>query len=371
MPEESLVERCKVTWEQTWGQTFAEYEQEGDLPDTIEDEDLRSAIHTSINSRTKTYRYVLPTQLISKYTDPELDAKCIQAKRGGPGAFDARSVAHDVIVPFDRAHHNVLGGSPEPYVNNPLRVEEISQAPKFRDKQKDKEGWDNLHLVLDTVQGTNSPDLTMRVLRQAQIEIARRLSEVHIVYPAPRRVSIKRVKEIREQYISTPSGGDRPQAIATALFRVIGRYFGLFTEVRRAKTTAADAASGQIADIECLDEQSGLVLAIEVKDVKLEISHIEEKLPRVREQSVSDLFFLVREGIEEDQYEAVQDTVRDEFSSGHNIYIFDLVAFADVVLSLVGEQGRGEFLREVGAVLDEYASPLSSRREWASLLRQA
>lgn len=56
MPEESLVERCRATWEQTWSQTFAEYEQEGDLPDAIEDEDLRSAIHTSINSRTKTYR---------------------------------------------------------------------------------------------------------------------------------------------------------------------------------------------------------------------------------------------------------------------------------------------------------------------------
>jgi hypothetical protein len=84
---------------------------------TISDEvpqSIRDAIIRSINSKTKTYRYVLPTQLLAKATDSALDCRTIQANAQMIGAFDARSVCQDVIVPFDRATESVLGGSAEP-----------------------------------------------------------------------------------------------------------------------------------------------------------------------------------------------------------------------------------------------------------------
>ncbi len=73
-------------------------------------EELLTAVQACVNSKTKTFRYVLPTQLVSKVADPSIDARSVQAAWGKPGSFDARSVAHEVIVPFDREQHNVLGG---------------------------------------------------------------------------------------------------------------------------------------------------------------------------------------------------------------------------------------------------------------------
>ena len=113
------------------------------LKDWLSNPKLLEAVNLSTNSPTKTYRYVLPTQVLSKLADSSLDSRCLQASRGGYGAFDARTVAHEVIVPFDQQNENVLGGSQEPYVSNPLRVSEVSAIN--RGAQKNKLGWDQLY----------------------------------------------------------------------------------------------------------------------------------------------------------------------------------------------------------------------------------
>ena len=72
--------------------------------------------------------------------DPSRDAHSLQAGYDVADSFDARTIAHDVIVPFDRANQRVLGGSPEPYVNNPLRVPAVTA--EYRSAQKHKDEWD-------------------------------------------------------------------------------------------------------------------------------------------------------------------------------------------------------------------------------------
>ena len=106
------------------------------LKDWLSNPKLLEAVNLSTNSPTKTYRYVLPTQVLSKLADSSLDSRCLQASRGGYGAFDARTVAHEVIVPFDQQNENVLGGSQEPYVSNPLRVSEVSAINRGAQKNK-------------------------------------------------------------------------------------------------------------------------------------------------------------------------------------------------------------------------------------------
>jgi hypothetical protein len=368
MAEElTLEERCKSLWESTWKSVEDEFDRLGSFTNTVLDDSLLLSIRECVNSQTKTYRYVLPTQLIAKYSDPSIDARCVQVQRGGKGAFDARSIAQNVIVPFDRTHYNVLGGSPEPYVNNPLRVPEISLDEKILAQQKDKRGWRNLFLVLNEVENHNQIEFTSAVLRQVQIEIAIRLTRTLFEYPTPRRLSLDKTLEILSRFLSTPSGGDRAQAIATALFQTIGSRFHLFSEVRRSKTNAADTGTGQVADIECLDQDGSVVLAVEVKDVNLVINHITDRLGRMRAQNVAELIFLVREGIMHDHRSKVKELVEREFTSGQNIYIFDLLEFAKALLALLGERGRRDFLVSIGGILDRYASSLILQRNVAQL----
>jgi hypothetical protein len=366
--DDTLAIRAADTLERTWRDVLRQHKATDTPRPVIRDPAVADAIARSVNSKTKTYRYVLPTQLLAKVVDPSLDSRCLQLARGGKGAFDARSLCHKIIVPFDKANHNVLGGSGEPYASNPVRIPEISRA--HRSQQKNEEGWDDLCLVLDEVEKRQSPGFTKSVFLFVMEQVFLRLGDTVISYPLPRRVSKQRSQWVIAEFLADPSGGDRPLAVASALFATIGARFFLFRDIKRAKITAADAPSGMVADIECLDKSGRIVLAVEVKDRALTVSHIQDKLPGLRSRQVSEIFFLAEKGVKPTDESKVEALVEREFSTGQNIYIFTVQSLADVLLALVGEDGRTQFLRLVGEHLDNYGSATLHRKRWAELLAQ-
>lgn len=75
----------------------------------------------------KTYRYILFTALLAKSTNENIDILSLQAKDDSSGAYDARSLCHKVVVPFERDFiPHSLGDSNEPYLNKPARFERLS-----------------------------------------------------------------------------------------------------------------------------------------------------------------------------------------------------------------------------------------------------
>ncbi len=365
MSDQNLANTGREALAQSWSEVSALAES-GPLQNVLDDEQLVAAIRSSVNSPTKTYRYVLPAQVLAKVVDPSLDCRCLQASRGGPGAFDARSFAHDVIVPFDRANHNVLGGSEEPYVSKPLREPEVTAA--HRRSKKNKPGWDQLAHVLQEVENRGDPEFTRCVLRQILVEIHARLAGAHVVYPVPRRISLERALALIDTFFEERSGGDRFQAVLAALFVALGRQFNIFSNVRRERVNAADAASGQIADIECLTESGDIVFAVEAKDRQLSITQLQDKIPGLREHQVTEAFFVAAKGMAAQDAAAIQETVDREFISGQNIYVTEFHPLARVVMALIGEAGRRSFLEQVGRQLDEFCD-IQHRRAWAGLLR--
>ena len=361
----SLVEAAAATLQEIWASVLSAAE-DGPPSDAIEEDDgeLLESIRLSVNSNTKTYRYVLPTQLLAKASDPALDCRSLQAGADRTGSFDARTIAHQVIVPFDQANDRVLGGSPEPYVNNPVRVSEVSE--RHRNPQKNKRGWDHLCRVLEVVESAQDEDFTKTVLRQVTIEIYRRLSEVRVAYPTPRRISLSGCMRLIDEYLAETSGGDRLLALSSALFAVIGRKFHLFSRVERASITASDASTGMLADLECSTEDGTIVLVVEVKDRILTVSQMMGKVANMREKQVSEIFFVAQQGVEDQ--EQVDSLIESEFVSGQNIYVMSLSRLAEVSLALLGEEGRREFLLGVGSQLDDHRSDIRHRRRWSELL---
>lgn len=364
MPQDIVAEASAIL-NRVWSE-IQDLAEQGQLQDCLQDSSLIRSIHAAINSSTKSYRYVLPTQIVAKIADPSLDSRCLQVQRGGAGAFDARTVAHTVIVRFDQGNENVLGGSSEPYVSNPLRVQEVSV--RYRSKRKDKKDWDHLCKVVEAVEEKQDTAFTESVFKQVLTEIYRRLSEAKVTYPTPIRISLNSSIQLIESFLSQQSGGDRLLALTAALFVVIGRKFQLYSDVRRASITAADSSTGMLADLECISEQNEIVLVVEVKDRELTISQLRSKIPNFRESQISEIFFVAQPGVAPGDEEDVASLIDHEFISGHNIYVADLISLCRVVLALLGEQGRKDFLREVGVQLDKYHSDISHRRAWADLL---
>ena len=119
------VESAKIT-------EYRAYEnaRRGDVPLDCACRDLVDDVleHTHL-----TYKYILVTALTAKATDESVNPLCLQAKSALLGAYDARSICHGVIVPFDMEVLNkALGGSNEPFLNKPARFPELSTSNAVR-----------------------------------------------------------------------------------------------------------------------------------------------------------------------------------------------------------------------------------------------
>jgi len=327
--------------------------------------DVAGAVRRSVNSPTKTYRYVLPTQLLGKLTDPALDCRCVQASSGLAGAFDARSLCHGVIVPFDRANGSVLGGSPEPYANNPLRIPALVR--EHRAAQKNKAGFDDLVAVLEFAQ--RCPEAVPALFGCLLGAVRDRLERIAVTYPVPNRVSLRQTRQALATFLDQRTGGLRLQAVAVALFRRLGEALALFADVRSADVNAADASTGSVADLECLDGSGAVLLAVEVKDRTLTLRHAQDKLPGIRQKGIRELLFLVHGGVDAQERQAVDQLLEREFTTGQNLYVCEFGHFLEACLVLFGERGRREFLAQVGRELDARRADHAHRAAWAAILQ--
>jgi hypothetical protein len=328
------------------------------------DNEIIEAIRRIINCSIKSYRYVPLTQLLAKSVDRTLDCRSIQKEYGGKGAFDARTLAHSVIVEFDRANDNVLGGSPEPYVNNPLRIAGI--LPRFRSAQKNKSGFDDLCTLLEYAE--RNPLKIESLILVTLDTIWDRLQDVVFTYPVPGRISIDDCLSLIQGFLMERTGGVRLEAMSVALFETIGSVLKLFSKVRSSQVNASDVSTGIAADIECLDNEGNVALAVEAKDRTLVLRHISDKMPAIRAKGIGELLFLIQGGIVEEDQLYVADVIEREFVSGQNIYVLELSEFLKTCLVLFGEDGRRQLLAAVGESLDKRKVDLRHRQAWRDSL---
>lgn len=105
---------------------------------------MKALIDLVLDNTHLTFKYVLMTALASKATDSIINPLALQAGSALPGAYDARSVCHGVLVKFEMTElGKALGGSNEPFLNKPARFPHLSKANAVR-KGRDK-------LILDAL----------------------------------------------------------------------------------------------------------------------------------------------------------------------------------------------------------------------------
>lgn len=153
-------------------------------------------------------------------------------------------------------------------------------------------------------------------------------------------------------------------AVATALMKVIGRGFQLFARVESQGVTEADSASGVPGDVLCYDEVDRLTLAVEVKDRNLTLADVRSSTQKVRlsDQPLASFLFAAP-GIQQSEHGAISDAVDRAWGAGLNLYRMDLLDLAASCFTLLDENWRPTFLREVGADLDRRGDHLH-RRAW-------
>ena len=318
------------------------------------------------NSTTVAIRYALVTQLLGKIADSSRNLLTLQLANSGPGAWDARSFATAVVVPWVADNQHVLGTSLEPYASKPLRRERLERAmPNVRDKH----GWPHLVDLLDELDAADHLAL-VAAFRRVLKALVRRLAAQTFGYAIPQRISLPAVSTILAAFLDTPSGGLRPLAVATALLRTIGTAFGLFSHVEGQGINEAAAAGGAPGDVLCYchDDPERLCLVVEVKDIDLTLAHVQSSTRKAKQADVglTSLLFAVP-AVRLSDREDIETLTRREWAAGLNVYTTSVVPLMEATLMLLGDGWRVDLLRAIGAELD-VRQDQSARRAWHDLL---
>ena len=323
-----------------------------------------------VDSKILSIRYACVTQLVGKLADPARDLLCLQKQEiqgTEAGRWDPRSFCTRIIVPWVQENQNVLGTSPDPYVNNPLRRPRLDQGMSGLMYQAE---WEALVELLGNTQNSDDPKSTERLLIRFLRSIARRLQRQTFEYPVPHRVSLDQLVELVNAFLAEPSGGLRPQAIATALFRVLGNALGLFDKVTGQGLNEADAATGTPGDIVCRDAEGSPVLAVEVKDRTISLMDLRTAITKARNSSLRNFLFAAP-GVADSESDEVSSTIAEEWSKGINFHHVSLEALIRTVFVLLDEVWRTRLLTEIGTELDSRGAPLGAREGWRDLLEGA
>ena len=317
-----------------------------------------------VDSDQVTLRYVVVTQLLGKVADHDRSLLCLQAADGEQGAWDARSFCSNVIVPWVFLNHNVLGTSPDPYVNNPARRSRLDvglNALRYREAWEQLADWFS---ALDNCSPTELEDVFRRCLRS----VARRLSRQEFVYPVPNRISLDNTISVLDKFLREPSGGLRPLAITAAVMRILGDALSLFFDVHAQGLNEADRAAGVPGDVICRERDGRIALAVEVKGEKLTIAHLRSSIGKAveAEERLTRLLFAVP-GIVRSDTQAIEAKIEEAWNTGLAIHLVELKTFIHSTFALLSDDLRPRFLREVGAELDR-RGVYRHREAWRQLL---
>lgn len=318
-----------------------------------------------VNSSVLSIRYAILTQMLGKIADANRSLLSLQlGAKGSQGAWDARSFCSAVIVPWVADNHDVLGRSPDPYVNNPLRRQRLDEGTH---KLRNKEEWDALVAFLAPLDTGGRIKLEAAFIRCLE-SVGRRLAAQAFGYQVPIRVSLPQMIRILEEFLAEASGGLRPLVVTVAMMTVLGRAFPLFASVLSQGLNEADSSSGAPGDVMCMDSNGNMVLAIEVKDRALTLADVRSSIQKARASTypLSNLLF-ASPSIQDDDRDAINQNMESAWASGLNISQIDVVDLANATFALLPEEWRPKLLREIGTELDERADH-AHRRAWHDLL---
>ena len=317
-----------------------------------------------VNSEVLSIRYAILTQMLGKIADGRRGLLFLQRLGETPGAWDARSFCSAVIVPWVAENHDVLGKSPDPYVNNPLRRARLDEG---EDQRRNKSEWDALVAFLSPLDPAPRSDLEAAFIRCLE-STARRLSAQSFGYQIPLRVSLPQMLRTLEAFIGESSGGLRPLAVTAAMMAVLGRAFSIFADVSSQGLNEADSSTGAPGDVMCRDGGGRLVLAIEVKDRALTLADVRDSARKARASTdpLSNLLFAAPD-IREDERGEIRGNMETAWASGLNISQIGIVDLAGAAFALLSEEWRPILLREIGTELDGRGDH-RHRRAWHDLL---
>lgn len=237
-----------------------------------------------------TYRYILLTALTAKCADPSINILSLQKKDTSVGAYDARSIAHKVVVPFERQYlHEALGGSNEPFLNKPARFPSLSKDNAVRrgaDRAK-------LEMLVDVLPTFNSQTITIALNTALyMLNSKQSLGNDAVKQEVDTSgLSVVAVSNSLHALNSTSLEGQTlPLSCAILLKRITSTMSGKF-KIEIHKVNQAGSSSKEVEDID-IYKDGKLYYALEAKDKEFSVQDVQHSIEKVAAAGLSSLTFI-------------------------------------------------------------------------------
>lgn len=233
--------------------------------------DVAQRIGDVLNGSQLTYKYILVTNVLAKAVNADIHYRAMQAQSELPGAYNARSLGHQVLVEWEKEHGERLGGSNEPFLNKPARYPSFSMDNAHRSESAHRRLYD---LLTDLEEGTERGEIDpLDALRHTLYEISE-LEPRTVDFESPSGVPFRELRRLLPEYLTESGGGERLAAVTAGVTKAYYRTTeGDDWRVEAEHANVPDEFSSAAGDVEVFRDDE-LVRAIEVKDKPTDRSDI-------------------------------------------------------------------------------------------------
>lgn len=253
-------------------------------------DDITRGINNVLSGTHKTYKYILVNGILAKASNGDADPIALQAGAPLPGAFDARSLCHKVLVPFERDFlKSILGGSNEPFLNKPARFTHLSKDNAVR-KGKDKETLLLLIKIFSAIKSsTEAKDYLACVFSILQEQIkkeSKNFENVSNYSPA-----LVEIYEFSLIFTSKSFEGETSAIIVGSLELLLHQYMNGNYVIKTHKVNQSGASSKEVGDIDVYSDDE-FYYSIEVKDKNFNEYDVEHAFNKVLQNNGKKAAFI-------------------------------------------------------------------------------
>lgn len=253
------------------------------------DDEIAKNIDWVIRGTHKTYKYVLVNALLAKAVNEHIDALSLQAGDESSGAYDARSLCHSVLVPFEReCVPNSLGNSNEPFLNKPARFPRLTTDNAVRSGNDRK----TLELVISILTTIKTSEDAVKYLSSALHTMKCISDNYNDKFTIDQTVAAnfsnaQGVLTLISSLINESCEGEVCPLVVAAVEQLVSPEYKVVPH----KVNESGTSSNEVGDIDIYDE-NGICKSIEVKDKNFTKEDVEHAINKFKAAGVANSLFI-------------------------------------------------------------------------------
>jgi len=293
---------------------------------SFKDDRIGRHIDKILKGTHKTYRYILVTALLAKSENERINILSLQRGNGKNGKYDARSLCHKVVVPFEMLKlPHCLGGSNEPYLNKPARFVSLSPNNAVRNGN-DKQ---TLLLLIDTLSQIKTSKQAYTYLKSAMFRMKKSHDEFIAKFSVgDALIDLSGLAQFVLDYICAITDKTLDGEVCPLIVAQLEKmYLGHNYRVAPHNVNESGSSSKEVGDIDVYDKNGALVYSIEVKDKNFTAQDVVHAVTKFRAASLDTSLFIYGKNVGFPQ-EEVFATLKEMGKDGHFCCLISILNYA-------------------------------------------